>query len=83
MLGRFSRFGFGRQIALSIFLLILLQLMDNTVADFARQSEDLWPLVYLPPLTGILIAMLLLWLSNDPLQRQLARKSANVGGATP
>ncbi|MEX5729181.1 lipopolysaccharide export system permease protein [Rhodovulum iodosum] len=66
MLGGFSRFGLWRQILLALMLLIGLQLMDNTVADFARKDPSHWPAVYLPAATGALIALVLLWISARP-----------------
>ena len=66
MLGSFSRFGVWRQVLLAVFLLIVLQLLDNTMADVARRSEDAWPAVYLPPLVGVAMALAMLWISVRP-----------------
>lgn len=66
MLGGFSRFGIWRQVLLAIVLLIGLQLMDNGMADLARQGARLWPVVYLPPLSGCAVAIAMLWMSNRP-----------------
>nr|WP_095597082.1 LPS export ABC transporter permease LptF [Actibacterium pelagium] len=64
MLGQYSRFGFGRQIAFAIFLLIVLQLIDNAASDLARQSDKSWPVVYLSPIIGVLMAIGLLFISQ-------------------
>lgn len=75
MLGQYSRFGFRRQIVLAIFLLIILQLVDNAAADLARQSEKNWPAVYVSPILGILIALALTAFSNGSIRR---RKSSGT-----
>ncbi|SMX34509.1 LPS export ABC transporter permease LptF [Actibacterium lipolyticum] len=66
ILGGFSRFGVWRQVLLAVFLLIVLQLLDNAMADVARKGPTLWPAVYIPPIAGVLFAMGLLWISNYP-----------------
>ncbi len=82
MLGGFSRFGTWRQVILAVALLIGVQFMDNAMADIARQNARLWPLVYLSPLTGILLAGALLWASGRPdLMRPRRRGHMAAGGA--
>lgn len=83
MLGRFNRFGFGRQIALAVLMLIGLQSLDNTVADLARRSADLWPVVYIPPVVGVIAAVVIIWLSTDPFQRFKRRSSDETSEVSP
>ena len=66
MLGSFSRFGVWRQVLLAVFLLIVLQLLDNSMADVARRSENAWPAVYVSPLAGVAMAVAMLWISVRP-----------------
>ncbi|MBC57923.1 MAG: LPS export ABC transporter permease LptF [Confluentimicrobium sp.] len=66
LLGGFSRFGVWRQILLAVTLLIGLQLMDNAMADLARRGPGMWPMVYLAPVAGTLVAIGLLWASQRP-----------------
>lgn len=58
--GGFSRFGFWRQIALAVTILIAIQLIDNAVADRALADADAWPLIYLPAALGLGAALALL-----------------------
>lgn len=82
MLGGFSRFGTWRQVILAVALLIGVQFTDNAMADIARQNARLWPLVYLSPLTGILLAGAMLWASGRPdLMRPRRRGNMAAGGA--
>lgn len=78
LVGGFSRFGVWRQILLAIFLLILLQSVDNAVADIARRDAALWPVVYVPPLFGTLVALALMWIATHPYR---FRRKPLAGGA--
>ncbi|MDV7141684.1 LPS export ABC transporter permease LptF [Tropicimonas sp. TH_r6] len=66
MLGGFSRFGIWPQIALAVALIIVLQAIENGVADISRRDDSLWPLIYLPSVLGILVTGALLWISSRP-----------------
>ena len=66
LIGGFSRFGVWRQILLAIVLLIVLQLLDNAVADIARRDAARWPVVYAPPVLGTLLALAMMWVSTHP-----------------
>lgn len=60
--GGFSRFGFWRQVALAVALLIGVQFLDNAVADRALADMRYLPLVYVPPAAGLAAAFgLLAW----------------------
>jgi len=79
LLGGFSRFGVWRQVLFACALLILLQLMDNAMADVARSDARLWPSVYLTPLVGIAVGFTLLWIAARP---DLFRRRRRGGGGT-
>jgi lipopolysaccharide export system permease protein len=77
--GGFSRFGFWRQVALAITVMVLLQLLDNAVADRALADARLLPLVYLPGLTGLAIAAGLLAFAGR--RRRMPRAASEPAGA--
>ncbi len=66
LLGGFSRFGVWRQIIVAIMLLVLLKAADSKMADIARSGEGLWPLLYLPALSGTGLACIILWGADKP-----------------
>ena len=66
LLGAFSRFGIWRQILGAIFLLILLETMNNAVADAVKRDGALWPLLYAPTFIGGSVATIILWLVAHP-----------------
>lgn len=67
--GSYSRFGVGKQIVIAIFLLVVIKLVESAVTDPARSNAMLWPLVYLPSVVGIGIALLVLHLAARPFRR--------------
>jgi lipopolysaccharide export system permease protein len=72
MLGSYSRFGVWRQALLAFLLLILIEGLRGVVSEPVMKNPDLWPLIYLPALTGLAIAMGFLQLAARPpvLQRR-------------
>ncbi|APZ54573.1 LPS export ABC transporter permease LptF [Salipiger abyssi] len=68
MTGTFSRFGITRQIVGAIFLLVLVKLVESAVSDPVRANAALWPLIYLPSVTGTGIAGVLLWRASRPFR---------------
>ncbi|MCL4190039.1 MAG: LPS export ABC transporter permease LptF [Rhodobacteraceae bacterium] len=64
MLGAFSRLGVWRQVLGAVVLLILVQLAANAAEGVARRDAWLWPVAYLPLVTGGLTAAGLLWLAG-------------------
>ncbi|WP_136644621.1 LPS export ABC transporter permease LptF [Tabrizicola sp. YIM 78059] len=66
MQGGFSRFGLWRQMGLAVGLLIAVQLIWTWAGSVAIQSANAWPMVYLAPLTGIVLALGLLAFSQRP-----------------
>lgn len=77
LLGGFSRFGIKQQVFLSIGLMISLYLMDNAVEGVVLRGEELWPLLYTPPLVGAVVAVLILWIAGNP---QVFRRRREVAG---
>ena len=71
MLGGFSRFGLMPQIVLGVGCLILLQTISTMAAGAALTDDMAWPLVYLAPLVGVGIAVVLLWLAQRPRRRRV------------
>ncbi|SFB78720.1 LPS export ABC transporter permease LptF [Tropicimonas isoalkanivorans] len=79
MVGGFSRFGVWRQIGLAVFLIIILQAVENQTADMARHDASAWPLVYLPTVLGAAAILFMLWVSGRPaLLRRVNRPEADA-----
>lgn len=79
LLGAFSRFGLWRQIIGAIVLLVIIQGISTQATGLAIANDAAWPLVYAPPILGLLIAGFLLWLSQRP--RRSGKRSALAMGA--
>jgi lipopolysaccharide export system permease protein len=80
LLGGFSRFGLWYQIGISIFLLIVVQMVWTSTAAQAMQHEGRWPLVYVAPVFGMVLAGIMLWLSQKPRPRGRAAAGAFTPG---
>lgn len=78
LVGGFSRFGFWKQIAAAIVLLVVIKSLDNTAANFARGADGRWPIAYAPVLFGLSIAGILIWWAGRPIRR---RKTATTSEA--
>ena len=76
MLGGYSRFGLLPQIALAVGLLIVVQTISTVGSGQALQGAANWPLVYLAPLCGISIAVVMLALAQRPRRRRRAEAAA-------
>ena len=66
LIGGFSRFGVWRQVGWAILGLIAVQFLSNAVATQAARDPGLWPMLYLPAIFGILLALWLLWVAARP-----------------
>lgn len=66
MVGSFSRFGVWRQIGLAFGLLLGIKIVESIVVAPVLVNGALWPLLYLPPLIGAAVAVLLLSLAMHP-----------------
>lgn len=72
MLGGFSRFGLWRQIGAAVVLLIVAQTISTAATAAAMRSEYSWPLVYVAPFGGLLVAFGLMYYAQQP--RRLGRR---------
>ncbi len=66
MIGPYSRFGIWKQVVGAVVLLVVIETLDNTMADIASDDPDLWPLLYVASVAGLLFSVFLLWLSTKP-----------------
>lgn len=68
MSGGFSRFGAWREIVIAFALLLLLDGLRAAIADWIRDTATLWPLAYLPTLTGAGLVAVLLAIATRPFR---------------
>ncbi len=79
MLGSFSRFGLWPQIFGAFTILVLLEGVRGFVSPVVIDDPDLWILLYLPAILGILISCVFLLIAGRPLfraRRQTAPSAA-------
>ncbi|WP_128254223.1 LPS export ABC transporter permease LptF [Falsirhodobacter deserti] len=69
LLGAYSRFGLWRQILFAVLLLIVVQLVNTVAGSAGPQFAGGWILAYAAPLTGCMLAVILLWWSQRPRRR--------------
>ncbi|NCV11147.1 MAG: hypothetical protein EBW44_06420 [Rhodobacteraceae bacterium] len=72
-----NRFGSGRFIALAIFLLVIVKLVESVVTEPARTNLDFWYLVYAPSVVGLIMFWVLMYLSINP---NVLRKQSKLAG---
>lgn len=84
LLGGYSRFGVWRQVLVAFFLLVLLELMRGFVSEPVLKNAALWPLIYLPALSGLVLALVFLQIAARPLAALRLRRggAATTGGAS-
>jgi lipopolysaccharide export system permease protein len=68
--GGFSRFGAWREILIAFVTLLLLDGLRAMVTDPIRDNASLWPLAYLPSITGGVVLVVLLTLASHPVRRR-------------
>ena len=73
----FNRFGSERFIALAIFLLVIVKLVESVVTEPARTNLDFWYLVYAPSVVGLIMFWVLMYLSINP---NVLRKQSKLSG---
>ncbi|MEC3860638.1 LPS export ABC transporter permease LptF [Mesobacterium sp. TK19101] len=78
LLGGFSRFGVGRQIVGAIFLLVVVKLAESAVTDPVRSDANLWPLIYLPSVVGLVLAAGMLQWTSKPFRRHRPAKEVTA-----
>ena len=72
MTGTFSRMGVWRQALLAFVVLILLEILRGVVSEPVLEDPTRWPLIYLPSLAGLFVAVFFLQMASRP--RRLRRK---------
>jgi lipopolysaccharide export system permease protein len=71
LIGGFSRFGVWRQVLAAIGVMILLKIIESVTTGLLRDQPGVWPLSYLPALTGLAIAAGLLSLASGGFRRRV------------
>jgi lipopolysaccharide export system permease protein len=66
LVGGFSRFGIWRQIMGAIVALIVVQVLTQAGQGAVRGNENAWPLAYVGPAFGLVMAMGLLLIADRP-----------------
>jgi len=86
LVGAFSRFGVWRQVLVAFGLVVGLKVIEGAVLGPVLARAALWPLLYLPSLAGLALALVLMWLAQRPgLWRRIAavlrpwRRAAEAG----
>ncbi|MEM7320134.1 MAG: LPS export ABC transporter permease LptF [Pseudomonadota bacterium] len=77
MLGGFSRFGVWQQATLAFLILVFLEILRGVVSEAVLGNAALWPLIYLPTVIGMALAMLFLRVAARPLSVILKRRPAD------
>ncbi|WP_037309005.1 LPS export ABC transporter permease LptF [Ruegeria halocynthiae] len=78
MLGSFSRFGLWPQIFGAFTILVLLEGVRGFVSPVVVDDPDMWMLLYLPAIIGILISCLFLLIAGRPLVPALPRRTGTT-----
>ncbi|WP_282121096.1 LPS export ABC transporter permease LptF [Ruegeria atlantica] len=73
MLGSFSRFGLWPQIFGAFTILVLLEGVRGFVSPVVIDDPNLWILLYLPAIVGVLISCVFLLIAGRPLLRTRSR----------
>lgn len=82
LVGGFSRFGLWRQIVASVFLLILVKLVETGLMRLVGDDPARWPVIYLPALFGLGLGLgLLYWAAHPGLLRRRPRALPGPGEA--
>ena len=79
LLGGYSRFGVWRQVIWAIVALVVVHGLSTAAASRTAQSPEAWPILYLAPLIGALIAAAALWTAARP--RRVRAPSVPAGAA--
>ncbi len=75
LVGGFSRFGVWRQIIGAIVGLIFVQMLTQAGQGAVVRNENAWPLAYIGPIAGFLLAMALLLIADRPMLLKWRRRS--------
>ena len=63
LIGNHNRFGFGKQIALAVSIIVLIKITESYTTKLSLQNFILWPLIYVPSLIGIISSVIFLKIS--------------------
>ncbi len=74
LVGGFSRFGVWRQIMGAIAALILVQMLTQAGQGAVQGDESKWPLAYVGPAFGLLLAIGLLLIADRPMLLKWRRR---------
>ena len=66
LLGTYSRFGVWWQIVLAFSLLVGIKLIEGVVSAPVLSNPSMWPLLYLPALSGAALMIILLHMAANP-----------------
>lgn len=83
LVGGFSRFGVWKQVVGAIFLVILIKGIETMVTSALRDSPEMWGLIYLPILIGLMIVAAMLALATFPSLLTFRRVAPTQAEAVP
>ena len=63
LIGNYNRFGFGKQIALAVSIIVLIKITESYTTKLSLHNFLLWPLIYVPSLIGIISSVIFLKIS--------------------
>lgn len=78
LIGGFSRFGVWRQVLAAIALVIVVKMIETITTNAVRVNPANWPLTYLAGLTGVAMALVLMWSTTRPAMFQRRPRGARA-----
>ena len=78
LIGGFSRFGVWRQVLAAIALVIVVKMIETVTTNAVRVNPANWPLTYLAGLTGVVMALVLMWSTTRPAMFQRRPRGARA-----
>ena len=78
LIGGFSRFGVWRQVLAAIALVIVVKMIETITTNAVRVNPANWPLTYLAGLTGVVMALVLMWSTTRPAMFQRRPRGARA-----
>ena len=63
LIGNYNRFGFGKQFALAVSIIVLIKITESYTTKLSLHNFLLWPLIYVPSLIGIISSVIFLKIS--------------------
>lgn len=71
LIGNYNRFGFGKQIALAVSIIVLIKITESYTTKLSLHNFLLWPLIYVPSLIGIISSVIFLKISASKYRATL------------